>query len=107
MIGETTNLHRLNLGYDFKPCPRWQVLADYHLLWANQDGQTDAGGTSPFYFSDTGNFRGQLFTLWLKWSCCKRVRAHYLVEYFIPGNYYDQSNRSAAWFLRANLEYTF
>jgi len=103
MIAETTNLHRLYFGHSFKPSPKWTINTDYHLLWADDD---PLGGRTSRY-SSSGKFRGQLLTCWLKWKCCKQLSAHFLGEYLIPGNFYNQSNKDGAFFLRFNFQYAF
>ena len=104
VIGETTNLHRLNFGHSFKPAPKWEIATGYHLLWADQN---TAKNSPNGMFSDSGDFRGQLLTCWLKWACCPRLSAHLVAEYFQPGNYYVGSNRDHALFVRFNIEYVF
>jgi len=104
MIAESTNVHRFNVGHKFKANKQWQICTDYHLLWADQNTTT---GSATFVISDHSNFRGQLLTCWAKYKMSEKLSGHLLGEYFIPGSYYDQSNRDAAFFLRFNLEYKF
>lgn len=101
-IGETTNLQRAAVGHSFKPNKKLTVETDYHLLWAHENTQP-AGAL----FDGGNNFRGQLLTCWLKYSCCKQLKAHLLGEYFIPGNYYISTKQDPAFFLRFNIEYSF
>ena len=102
-IGETTNLHRVALSHNFNPYKAVRFKTAYHLLWAAQDGRAASSGL----INGGGHtFRGQLFTAWLTYSCCKNVKAHLVGEYFMPGNYYADANRGHATFIRANLEYT-
>lgn len=105
MIGETTNLHRFNVGHSFKPAKNWQINTDYHALWAAENSAT----TFPGILATSGqsSFRGHLFTCWVKWQCCKQLSWHALAEYLSPGSYYDQRNRDGAYFLRFNIEYVF
>lgn len=102
MIAESTNVRRFNLGHKFNPNKKWQICTDYHLLWADENTSSTA-----LSFSDTSKFRGQLFTCWAKYKMSAQLTGHLLGEYFVPGTYYDQSNRDAAFFLRFNLEYKF
>lgn len=113
MIGETTNLHRFNVGHSFKPWPKWQINTDYHALWADETTASSAQYNYPWYTvgtdfdtSTSSHFRGHLFTLWVKWECCKQLRWHWLTEYLAPGSYYT-ADRDGAYFLRFNVEYTF
>jgi len=112
MIGETTNLHRFNVGHSFKPWKNWQINTDYHALWAAQNTSRNPDYNYPWaspllQTSNSSKFRGHLFTLWVKWQCCKQLSWHWLTEYFSPGSYYDSSNRDGAYFLRFNIEYVF
>lgn len=111
MIGETTNLHRFNVGHSFKPWPKWEINTDYHALWADENTSETGQYTYPPFgtvaVSNDSKFRGHLFTLWVKWQCCKQLRWHWLTEYLAPGSYYDQTNRDGAYFLRFNIEYVF
>lgn len=97
-IGETNNLQRFTVGHSFKPHKNVQFLSNYHLLFANEDS-ANLGGSD--------GFRGQLFTFWLKYSCCKNLAAHALFEYFIPNDYYPETTQDNAFFARLNFEYTF
>ena len=107
-IGETTNLHRAYIGHSFKPAPKWTLNTDYHLLWADESPRKGTSvGTDSFTYSNSGDFRGQLLTCWAKYKFSKQLKGHLLAEYLIPGNYYDRGNRSHAYFLRFNVEYTF
>ena len=116
MIGEATNLHRFNVGHSFKPWAKWQIETDYHLLWADQNTGKTAQYAYPWYevvpnsgfqTSSHSDFRGHLFTLWVKWACTNRLNLHWLTEYLSPGSYYSQGNRDGAFFLRLGVEYTF
>jgi len=102
MIAESTNLHRINLGYKFNLNKKWQICTDYHLLWADENS-----GAPLIDTSDNSKFRGQLITCWAKYRFSKKLFGHLLGEYFMPGNYYEDTNSDDAFFLRFNLEYTF
>jgi len=63
-IAETTNLHRLGLGWSFNPCKKVEVCADYNLLW--RDENTVAGRP---YYTDlrndvSGFFRYEIIFSW-------------------------------------------
>ena len=105
-IGESTNVHRFNIGHKFNPCEKWQICTDYHYLLAD-DNSITAGPANDFVISPHSKFRGQLFTCWAKYKVNKQLSGHLLGEYLIPGSYYDQSNRDHAYFLRFNVEYRF
>ena len=102
MIGESTNLHRVNLGHKFNPNKKWQISTDYHLLWADENTVQNSS-----FISDESKFRGQLITCWAKYKFSKQLSGHLLGEYLMPGTYYKKVNRDDAFFFRFNLEYTF
>jgi hypothetical protein len=107
MIAETTNLYRLNLGHSMKLTENVTMCTDYHLLWADENTEKDRPHIGTIAFSRSGKFRGQLATWWLKYQLTKNLKGHFVVEYFMPGDYYDRGNRDSALWTRVNLEYTF
>ncbi len=104
-LGETTNLWRAGVGHSFKPAKKWTFAWDYNLLWADEN--TLGAGNNNNSFSTGDNFRGQLATAWLKYRCCKQFNYYLLFDYFVPDDYYADSNQDEAWFARFNMEYTF
>ncbi len=98
-IAHVTNLHRLNVGWTFKPVKKIELCTDYHLLFAdeNPNGGSDNG------FSRTGCFRGQLATFLMKYKFNEHVSGHALAEAFFPGNYYDETMNDPALFLRYEI----
>jgi hypothetical protein len=103
-VADMTNLHRLNLGHRFNINKQWQLSADYHLLFADQN----SGATSSkLHVSPDKRFRGQLFTTWLRYKFSDQLYGHFLAEYFLPGNYYVEPSDDFAYFLRFNVEYIF
>jgi hypothetical protein len=107
-LGEVTNLHRTGVKHSFKPGKEWTMDTLYNLMWADQNGQpsSPAAADTPKY-SANSYFRGQMITGLLTYSCCKNFKTQFLVDYFVPGSYYDQSNRDHAVFARINMEWTF
>jgi hypothetical protein len=108
--GEVTNLHRGSVGYTFNLDPKWTMKTQYSLMWADQEYLSSTGtktGPTGTVFSEDGLFRGQMISGLLTYKCCKNLSMHFLVDYFVPGSYYDASNRDGAYFLRYNLEFTF
>jgi len=103
---ETTNLLRIGLGHSFWLTEEVQVCTDYHLLWANENTRGGSSAANGLTWSD-GKFRGQLITEQLKYNLTKQLKGYFLFEYFIPGNYYDESSRDPAYVSKINLEYTF
>jgi len=97
-----SNLHRLNFGHKFKPNNQWEILTDYHALWANQN--TYAGNSK---FTNDGAFRGHLITCWARYNFTKQLKGNLVFEYLWPGHYYGPSNRDNALYFHWTVEYTF
>jgi hypothetical protein len=111
-LGEVANLHRVGFGHEFKPSDVWTMKTMYNLMWADQNTFENAtapaaGGANSTAFSSGGDFRGQLFTGLLTYQCCKDFRTQFLVDYFVPGSYYDNGSQDGALFARVNVEWTF
>ncbi len=103
-IAESTNLIRLNVGHKFRPNKQWQILTDYHALWADEMGTAWRGRLA---FDPSDDFRGHLVTCRGKYAFGKQLKGHIVGEYFFPGDYYASGNDDEALWLRFNLEYTF
>ena len=103
-LGQVTNLHRFGIGHSFKPAKDWTLATDYNLYWADENSETTNTGLA---FSDSGKFRGHMLTGLLTYQCCKNFRTQFLVDYFIPGGYYDEPSQDDALFARVNVEWTF
>ena len=101
-LGEVSNLHRLGVGHSFKPSDVWTLATDYNLMWADENSEATGGSPS---FSSGDNFRGHMLTGLLTYQCCKNFRTQFLVDYFIPGSYYEDGDD--AYFARVNMEWTF
>lgn len=103
-LGEVNNLHRLGIGHSFKPNDVWTLATDYNLFWADETNSGTALG--PTGNTLTGhNFRGQMLSAVATYSCCKKFKTHFMLDYFIPGDYYQISDD--AYFARVNMEWTF
>ncbi|OQA01947.1 MAG: hypothetical protein BWY69_01229 [Planctomycetes bacterium ADurb.Bin401] len=107
MIGETTNLFRLNVGHSTQLTEKITMDTDYNLLWADENTEKNRPHQGVIEFSNSGKFRGHLATWWLKYQITKNLRGHFNVEYFMPGNYYRGESSDNALWTRVNLEYTF
>jgi hypothetical protein len=105
-LGEVSNLHRFGVGHSFKPADVWTILSQYNLLWADENPGSKWPYSSPQY-SDSGNFRGHMLTGLATYQCCKNFKTLFLLDYFIPGGYYDKSTNDNAFFARVNVEWTF
>ncbi|HOK65879.1 MAG TPA: alginate export family protein [Anaerohalosphaeraceae bacterium] len=102
-LGEVNNLHRLGFGHSFKPNKVWTINTDYNLLWADQTNPRVIGGGANT-LTDS-NFRGHLLSGLATYSCCKNFKTHFMLDYLIPGDYYQISDD--AYFARVHLEWTF
>ena len=105
-LGEVTNLHRLGVGHSFKPNDVWTINTDYNLMWADETnpGPLGAAPLGANTLTDH-NFRGHMISGLATYSCCKKFRTQFMLDYFIPGEYYQ--TRDDAFFARINLEWTF
>jgi hypothetical protein len=100
--GQISNLHRVAFGHKIKPNSKWEILTDYHLLWADQN--TFRGNAQ---FTNNGNFRGQLITCRAVYNFTKNIKGNIVGEYFMPGNYYASGNRDNALYFHFTIEYLF
>ena len=107
VIGETTNLHRFGPGWTFSPTDRIECVLDYNFLFAATDSMAHAGpgGTRPAAFGD-GRFRGQLITFWATAAITRHLKARLINEVFFPGNFYSDTRRETACFVRGELCFT-
>jgi hypothetical protein len=93
-VAANNNLHRLAWGWQMSPMQNMQLSLDYHLLFADENTY---GGIKPG-FSQSGKFRGQLLTWWLRYKFSEHLSSHVMAEVFGPGDYYTpQKNSTAAW----------
>ena len=103
-VGEATNLLRLNAGWIAQIHPTTQLLVDYHALWADQMSTRTAA--QMVNISGDGDFRGHLFTGWLKTKLNKHVSGHLVAEYLAPGDYYADNRQNDSFFVRAEVTLT-
>lgn len=101
-ISDVGNMHRVALGHSVNILPQLEMLTDYHLLFADENTYADRA-----MFTESGCFRGQLFTWWLKYVITPQLSGHVVAEYFFPGDYYANSNNDAATFIRTELVFTY
>ena len=100
--GLVSNLHRVAVGHKFKPNTQWEILTDYHLLYADENTFK-----SNSKFTNNGSFRGHLITCWARYNFTKQLKGNLVAEYLMPGNYYAQANRDNAFYFHWTVEYTF
>jgi hypothetical protein len=101
-IANTTNLFRIGPGYVVHPTSNTEFEFDYNALFAPQNTLAGHAG-----FTDTGNFRGQLFSAIFRVKFNQFVSGHIWSEYLVPGNYYDDTRRDNAVYLRGEIFLTF
>lgn len=101
-VSEATNLHRFGPGWQIEPTEKLTILADYMLLWADENTYAGRPG-----FSESERFRGQLITAIAKYRFNRFWSGHLMGEYFVPGNYYAVPRDDSAFYLRAEMVFTF
>ena len=89
---DSSNLHRINLGWITEPFKNCSVETNYHLLFA--DDNTSAGGTNGL--SKGGNFRGQLIRNEIKYSLNEHISHRVETELFFPGDFYNKTRNDIA-----------
>jgi hypothetical protein len=97
-----SNLHRVAFGHKFKPNKQWEIISDWHMLWAAENTFRDSAK-----FTNSGNFRGHLLTCWARYNFTKQLKGNLVGEYLWPGNYYANPNRDNALYFHFTVEYTF
>ena len=104
--GETTNLHRMSVGWSSNPMKDLEVCADYSLLFADKTTYSDRTIGGSRVFTNSGCFRGQLLGLLAKHSLGKHIKHHLLAELFCPGDYYADAFNEFAAFLRYEIVFS-
>jgi len=99
--GETTNLHRVGMGWSCNPAKPLELATDYHLLFRDQNSYHGRP-----YFEDSDCFRGQLLTAVLKYKFSEHISTHLWGEFFFPGDFYSDAYNETAAFLRYELIFT-
>jgi hypothetical protein len=110
-IGETNNLHRIQLAWDTDLTKKLHFVAEHNFLWA--DEKTVGNGLAASYWgpdgghSENGKFRGQLLATKLLYKHNSHLSSHIWGEYYFPGNFYSDARNDVAVFLRYELMLTF
>lgn len=99
---DSSNLHRFNLGWVTEPTEKLKVETNYHLLFADEN--TSAGGTGGL--SKSGNFRGQLVRAEANYKSSKRVSHRFELEFFFPGDFYNNDRNDIAIYARYGIVFT-
>jgi len=105
-VGAVSNLHRFGIGHKFSPFEKWTFETSYNVMFADTNPLQNTPAVNPKY-SGGGSLRGQMLTAYWKYKCCKSLSYHFLVDYFVPGSYYDNGNRDACIFARAQIIFAF
>jgi hypothetical protein len=102
-IGQEANMQRFGPTWTITPLNKLDFSASYFAMFAPNDTATRAA--NPALFSGDGNFRGHFTQAFLKYKFNAHVSGHLWSELFFPGDYY--TSRTTAYFLRAELYFTF
>jgi hypothetical protein len=97
-VGQVANMHRVFWGWGFKPTPKLDFCVDYSLIFADTNSYRDRA-----QITDSGCFKGQLVTAWLKYAITKNISGHVMGEVFCPGDYYSDLYNDVEVFLRAEV----
>ncbi len=100
-IAEMNNLHRINVGWSFKPHEKLEVCTNYHALFTDENTMKGTAG-----FSDDGCFRGNLLTGLLRYRINPHIHGHLIAELFFPGDYYTDEMNDVAGFFRYEITFT-
>ena len=98
--GVVANLQRFTAGVGAQLCEKVGTKLDYSYVLADEH---PSGETFPY---DSGGVRGHLLRWDLKFQFNPRVSGHVALEYFQPGNYYDDSLDKAV-FARWQMNFTY
>jgi hypothetical protein len=101
-IYQMTNYWRIGPAYAVRPTENTELELNYNAIFADQNTNAGAAG-----YTDHGNFRGHLFTAIFRYKISRNLSGHFWAEYFVPGNYYDDTKRDNAVFARAEIVLTF
>ncbi|MGD8787028.1 MAG: alginate export family protein [Phycisphaerales bacterium] len=99
---DSSNLHRIHLGWVTEPSEKWEIKSAYHLLFADEN--TSAGGTGGL--SKGGNFRGQLLRAQIKYKVSEHIYHRLEGELFFPGDFYNDDRNDVAVFARYGIVFT-
>ncbi|MGD0275696.1 MAG: alginate export family protein, partial [Syntrophales bacterium] len=104
-----TNLEAVRASFNFVLTPQTGLMLAYNHLWANQSESNHyyyASATSYYnIFSKDGKNRGDLVQVVLSHNFTDKITGFLQVEDFMPGNYYNDTNRDNALFVRWQLEW--
>lgn len=93
---DNSNLHRIYTDWETNLTEKLSLRCGYNLLFA--DDNTNKGGTGGM--SKSGNFRGQLTRVMLKYKASKTIEHRIEAEAFFPGDFYNNDKNDVALFVR-------
>jgi hypothetical protein len=101
VVGYWTNLLLYRASFKLVLDPESTLELSYNYLGANENSHL----ASATIFSTDGKKRGDLIQAKLTHKFSKAVDGYLLVEDFVPGNYYIDTNRDNAMFIRWELQW--
>jgi hypothetical protein len=102
IVGYWTNLLLYRASFKLALDPETGLELSYNYLGANENSHS---ASAPAIFSADGKKRGDLIQAKLSHKFSKAVDGYLLVEDFVPGNYYADTNRDNAMFIRWELQW--
>jgi len=102
IVGYWTNLQLYRASFRLSLDPETGLDLSYNYLRANENSHVS---TAPAIFSADGKNRGSLIQAKLSHKFSKTVDGYFLIEDFVPGNYYVDANRDNAMFVRWELQW--
>ncbi len=102
IVGYWTNLQLYRASFRISLDPATGLDLSYNYLRANENSHVSS---APPIFSADGKTRGSLIQAKLSHKFSKAVDGYFLLEDFVPGNYYVPTNRDNAMFVRWELQW--
>ncbi len=99
---DNSNLHRVYIDWETNLTDKTQLRCGYNLLFADEN--TYRGGSGGM--SKSGNFRGQLVRVQLRYKVNKNLEHRLEGELFGPGDFYNDDKNDPAVFARYTLNLT-
>lgn len=89
------------VGYSIKPLDQLGFQASYRPMFAPANPMAVSAT-----HTESGSFKGHLVYSKLEYDIKPHIKTHMLFETILPGNYYAEAYRSAAYFFRAEVWFT-
>jgi hypothetical protein len=100
VVGYWTNLQMVRASCKVEFTQQTGLELVYNHLWANENVYGSI-------FSGDGKNRGDLFQVKLSHKFTEKLDGYVLIEDFLPGNFYKDTNRSNAMFVRWEIQWKF